>query len=215
MAQSCPACGTKAPYEGAKYCPECGTKLGEGAVSSKDRLVKSLAGERGPQLETDRLSFDPRKIPFGPARFEAAKTAEAARFVRLPDRPDDDEEAEPGPPWRILLISANRDLKPLGLEIRGEVIVGRKMPGSNPDLDLSPYGGVQLGVSRRHALLRPSKAELLVVDLVSSNGTYCNGSKLDAGMPRALKDLDVLSFGGVHFLYKVVNEPGDGAPPGR
>jgi len=76
-----------------------------------------------------------------------------------------------------------------------------------PDLDLTPYGAKSKGVSRLHARLRPELGALMLVDNSSSNGTFWNKIRLPANADQALKDGDVITFGRVNFLVKIVKPP--------
>jgi hypothetical protein len=64
------------------------------------------------------------------------------------------------------------------------------------DLDLAPYGGYQLGVSRKHAVFRKdAKGHVHLVDMGSRNGTFINGKKLDAYIPAPIVDGDLVRLG--------------------
>lgn len=57
-------------------------------------------------------------------------------------------------------------------------------------------------LSRRHAHLFLKGGELYVEDLGSTNGTFVNGARLDEHAV-ALREGDVLAFGGRHFVYRL------------
>ena len=98
--------------------------------------------------------------------------------------------------------------EPPALELCGDVLVGRAADGIRPDLDLTPYAGMELGVSRQHALLRPTTSRLLVLDMGSANGTYLNARALDEANPVAeVTDGDILSFGGLHLKVWIIEQP--------
>jgi pSer/pThr/pTyr-binding forkhead associated (FHA) protein len=61
--------------------------------------------------------------------------------------------------------------------------VGRADPAAGfvPELDLTPYGGLERGVSRRHATIQWVEDGIILVDRHSSNGTWLNGVRLVAG----------------------------------
>ena len=81
----------------------------------------------------------------------------------------------------------------------GDLVIGRRDPMKNvtPALDLSPYKGYQMGVSRRHALIRFEKQRLYLIDAGSRNGTYLNGHRLKADTPVSLRDGDQMAIGKV------------------
>jgi hypothetical protein len=115
--------------------------------------------------------------------------------------------------WRIVLYSSLPRHAPLGLEISDEIILGRADLAdldALPDVDLTRYDGQLLGVSRQHALLRPTSTDLLLVDMFSTNGTFCNAFRLAPGVIARLKDSDTISLGGLHFMLKIVQYPPGG-----
>ncbi len=79
--------------------------------------------------------------------------------------------------------------------------MGRLDPGSNiyPEVDLTTYGGVEQGVSRRHARIMRRQGSIFVEDLGSSNGTFVNGQKLNPYFPEALANGDYLRLGGLRI----------------
>ncbi|GIK27507.1 MAG: FHA domain-containing protein [Chloroflexi bacterium] len=75
---------------------------------------------------------------------------------------------------------------------------------ANPDVDLTPYGAFEKGVSRTHALMQRREHALMLQDLGSSNGTLVNGRRVAANQPRLIQDGDEIMFGQlaarVHFV---------------
>jgi len=65
------------------------------------------------------------------------------------------------------------------LQLDRELIVGRK-PESSQEffLDLTGLDAFNLGVSRRHAMIRRAESGFEVVDLGSTNGTWLNSERL-------------------------------------
>jgi pSer/pThr/pTyr-binding forkhead associated (FHA) protein len=78
-----------------------------------------------------------------------------------------------------------------------EMIVGREDPDTHeaPEIDLTPFGAQDKGVSRRHAAILRKEGSLHVVDLGSYNGTFLNGQRLIAEQPRVLRDGDDVRLG--------------------
>lgn len=72
---------------------------------------------------------------------------------------------------------------------------GKTVLGRSDDADLRL---IDEGVSRRHAALLVDGGRVILKDLGSSNGTYCNGIKVDAA--RELADGDKISVGGATIL---------------
>jgi hypothetical protein len=94
--------------------------------------------------------------------------------------------------WWLELRPDQSDMKPLRFEIVGDVVVGRS---ASVDINLENFDAMRYGISRRHALLRPSSKALYLLDLGSTNGTHCNGIPMGQGIAMPLKDGSVLRFG--------------------
>jgi len=64
-----------------------------------------------------------------------------------------------------------------------------------PDVDLSPYGAYEGGVSRLHATISLAKEGITIMDLGSANGTRVNGKKIPPHQPMPLQHGDMISLG--------------------
>jgi hypothetical protein len=73
-----------------------------------------------------------------------------------------------------------------------------------PDIDLSPYGALDKGVSRVHAAIMRNEDTLTLVDMGSANGTHLNGQRLVPDQPRILRDGDEIRLGKLvaHIYFK-------------
>ena len=120
------------------------------------------------------------------------------------------------PRWRIELVEIGPGVEPLGLDILGEMVIGRgkSEPNAVIDLDMRPYGGADLGVSRRHAMLKPTTEHLYLVDMGSTNGTTHNGTRVAPGTVRPLEDNDKVALGRLTFTVRIIDNPeiGDDFP---
>ncbi|MFP4321354.1 MAG: ATP-binding protein [Anaerolineales bacterium] len=106
------------------------------------------------------------------------------------------EDAAPDAPgWRIRLMPAYDPACSLALEVCGEVTLGRGEFGADFVPLLSYEDAEQLGVSRRHILLRSDDNHLYVLDAGSTNGTWLNGASIGFHTPYALTDGDHLMVG--------------------
>src|SRR5689334_17898466 len=73
--------------------------------------------------------------------------------------------------WRIRLDVSYDSRVSLGLDINGEVALGRIH--ENGQVDLSQVADAEyMGVSRSHALLHPTENKLYILDRGSTNGTW-------------------------------------------
>jgi hypothetical protein len=66
---------------------------------------------------------------------------------------------------------------------------------AEPDIDLSPFGADEMGVSRRHVKIQYKSPLFYVTDLGSSNGTWLNGRRLVPNSGRPLRNGDELRLG--------------------
>jgi len=97
-----------------------------------------------------------------------------------------------------LRLEIEGNAEPVILTPKAEAILGRRDPatGAMPDVDLTPFAGYRMGVSRRHAAIRRDDDNTLNLwDLGSSNGTFLNGQRLNAHRPYRLHDGDELRLG--------------------
>jgi len=78
-----------------------------------------------------------------------------------------------------------------------EINIGRLDAASAtfPDVDLTNDGGLEKGVSRRHAKITRRGNEVLIEDLGSVNGTFVNGKRLTPYLPHPLHSGDELQLG--------------------
>lgn len=102
--------------------------------------------------------------------------------------------------WRIMLEIGGPSRGVLPLEIADDVVVGRGAEGDDaPTLDLTALDAFEQGVSRRHAMFRPTPNALYILDLGSSNGTFINGGLVGRGMAHALNQGDLITFGSMNM----------------
>ena len=105
------------------------------------------------------------------------------------------------------LILHIRDITaPIVLNPQAETSFGRIDPttGVAPDLDLTPFGAQDKGVSRMHAAILRDEDSVTLIDKGSANGTFLNGQQVTPGRPRLLRDGDEIRFGRLvcHIYFK-------------
>ncbi len=115
-------------------------------------------------------------------------------------QPNPDQHA-----WLIQLELAGNPEFSLSFSVRNEVVLGRG-EGENT-IDLTAFDAANLGVSRRHILLRPTLTNLFVIDLGSTNGTLRNGLPVGVNTPYPLANEDVLTLGRLPLILKVIKRP--------
>ncbi|MFW5692458.1 MAG: FHA domain-containing protein [Chloroflexota bacterium] len=97
---------------------------------------------------------------------------------------------------------------PLIFTVENEVIIGRRDPtmSGGPEIDLTPFGAYQMGISRRHAAFRLHNGRLELTDLGSRNGTVLNGRRLTAHQPEPVIDGDDLRMGKIAARVAILRE---------
>jgi hypothetical protein len=106
-----------------------------------------------------------------------------------------------GPRWRVELHSENATMLPLRLEIADAAVLGR---GHTADIPLDRYDNGTLGISRQHAMLRPSQRALFFFDLGSTNGTHHNGIPVGSGTAATLGLGDVIRLGRLTLTIRLL-----------
>jgi predicted amidophosphoribosyltransferase len=168
---TCPSCGTPAT-PGAAFCDNCGASL------------------------TGVAPAPPAAQPYPPPY-----PAPAAAPYPPPGAPAYPAPPAAGPPPRLVVQPSNISLPfPAG---KAEIIAGREDPVSNvfPEINLDPHGGDEGGVSRRHAKFTLRGGQWYVEDLNSTNFTFVNKQKLQAGQPHPVNNGDEVRFGRVTLTF--------------
>ncbi|MFZ4815286.1 MAG: FHA domain-containing protein [Phototrophicaceae bacterium] len=110
--------------------------------------------------------------------------------------------------WVIELNSPGM-LEPLQVRVSAPLIVGRRDPSSNlqVDIDLSSYRASERGVSRQHVKIYAEHDQLMVVDLGTANGSMVNDRRLLPNQPYPLGNDDQLHLGGLKLAVRIVAAP--------
>jgi hypothetical protein len=101
-----------------------------------------------------------------------------------------------GGPLRLHLRICNTG-RVVQIPLDKTIHLGRLDPGSDslPEVDFSQDGGLDKGVSRRHARILERAGHVVVEDLGSINGTAVNGKRLAPYLSEELHDGDQLQLG--------------------
>lgn len=169
--QICPNCG-HLNRPGILFCENCGTNL----MTGKQPAI----GTRDLQREQQTAAQDSVKL-LDTSETKAIDTAGSSTFTEN----------------MVLRVEIEGAATPMLVYPKQEIILGRRDPntGAMPDVDLTAYAGYRMGVSRRHAAIRFQERQLNVSDLGSSNGTFLNGTRLNAHRPYQLRDGDEIRLG--------------------
>jgi hypothetical protein len=140
-----------------KFCPVC---------KNKNELDATVCRHCGAALE------DPFLDP-------GAKTKTTDMPALVPGRIRGWSIQETKVPDNGLAVYVEGQPDPAYVDSKGEFVLGRRV-GTTSEifLDLSPWGGYHLGLSRRHAVIRRTKEGYEVLDLGSVNGTWLNDERL-------------------------------------
>ena len=163
-------------------CPYCEHEMLEGALFCEECGL-SLWGDLGEEASTRRLEEESDefsvKSGWGTATFQERNQ---------------------------VIIHIRETQEPVTIHPGDEFLIGRhdSASGVSPNLDMTPYGALDKGVSRIHAALRRGEDVLSIVDLDSANGTFLNGQRLAAHQPRLLRDGDEIRLGKLvfHIYFK-------------
>src|SRR5258708_4652566 len=164
-----------APQAGTEVCPSCGAinPAGEAFCSNCGSMLGAAAATSAPVLA---VSCGPVAAPVMPS----APTALNAK---------------------IIVESDNQEFDLSG---KDNILIGREDAVSNifPDVDLTPHGGEEGGVSRMHARIFVESGQYLLEDENSTNFTFLNRQKLAAKTPTQLHDDDEIKLGRVLLRFK-------------
>ena len=99
-------------------------------------------------------------------------------------------------PYRIGL--KNQPFKStLVFDLVDSITIGRESSSSDtvPHIDLQPYNALELGVSRRHAVLKREADRIYLIDNKSVNGVFLNEEALRRETPYPISDGDIIKLG--------------------
>ena len=113
-----------------------------------------------------------------------------------------------GAPWVVELQIHDTPLT-VRVSVNRQIVIGRSDVRASifPDLDLTPYDGLDKGVSRRHAAFIAEPDRLMLMDLGSTNGTFVNDQRLQAHRPYRLRHGDEVMIGRVRIDVTLVVVP--------
>lgn len=173
MQQKCPSCGHE-NRPGVVFCENCGTSLVNRSASAVQAASTKV--------------LDPGTVDM-PSEADVPKPEDSATFRGV----------ETFPEGGILRMEIEGSPEPIYLTFKNkEVVLGRRDPATGvlPDVDLAPFAGYRMGVSRRHSKIRlDDEGYLDILDLGSSNGTFLNGQRLHPNAPYRLNNHDKIMLG--------------------
>ena len=130
-----------------------------------------------------------------------ARTKTTDMPALVPERSRDRTLNEAAIPDIGIAVYIEDESDPAFVDSSGDFVIGRKVgTTSGVFLDLAPWGGYHLGLSRRHAAIRRTEHGYEVVDLGSVNGTLLNDERLVPHKPYSLPSGSRLRLGRMRLL---------------
>ncbi len=196
----CPNCG-KTYRPGVLVCPQCGIVLSN-RLKTKFREEPVTMSPTCPNCGQVHRRGDPVCRVCGATlnTFKAPLRDDTTDFTaELPDLSGNSEVCAKLSNIQVMQtpIFAEVDGLELMLPFTESVIIGRRSGRSGegqPDIDLTPFGALEKGVSRRHIEIKRKGTLVLVTDIGSANGTWLNGQRLIANGERLLHHGDELQL---------------------
>jgi len=160
-------------------CPTCNAEIVEGAL---------FCEECGTKME---------QVQSAPPEQEGGVRPEACEAVAPPEASLEGEHGKRA----IVLKDSGKEIT---LPEKDEITIGREDPISEvfPDVDLTPYGGDEGGVSRLHCRIVKNASGVVIEDMKSTNATFVNKKRLAPNTPHPLADGDEIRLGKVVLVYK-------------
>jgi predicted amidophosphoribosyltransferase len=215
--RTCPACGASVAQD-EDFCYACGADLRAPAAATPVAAPQSQPAPAPiaapPEPAAQGVSAAENECPACGAKVKPGdafcefcgaalvKEAPAVQPAPAAPAPAAAPTAPAAPQPRLVVVASGVEIP---LPAGQEVLVGREDPYSNvfPDVDLTPHGGEEGGVSRRHFKISLVGGQYLVEDLNSTNFTLLNRQRLQPGTPAKLADGDEIRAGRVRLIFRV------------
>lgn len=205
----CDVCGSD-NLEGAAYCEDCGAKLVVTAVppvsappvQAPPAVVAPPVAVSAPSGATVQCPSCGAENPAGEAYCVdcgANLSGGAAPSAPPPVVSAPPPVSAPAAACARLELASGGKRFDLDKEI---TTMGRKSPVEQiePDIDLTD-DDPESYVSRRHAQIRRDESTYLFEDVGSSNGSFINNTKVNAGVEHPLKSGDRVRLGKTEFIF--------------
>lgn len=185
-AAASPAASSPAPAAGMQTCPSCGAQNPAGEAFCSN-CGANMLGTPAP------AAVDATAAPAAPAAMPAPDVSAA------PVMP-----AATAAPALVARLIVEADNQEFDLSGKDNVTIGREDAVSNifPDVDLTPHGGEEGGVSRLHARIFVENGQYMLEDENSTNFTFLNRQRLAGKTPTPLHDNDEIKLGRVLLRFK-------------
>jgi len=201
--KSCPACGNE-NTDDVQYCEDCGRELPAEVETATD--VADVALESAEITDVEHEAEE--AVAEGAVSEEDAVVVDetqdsAEEFTDEVEAFEEDSEGHAGEARiidpHLVVVSTGEKI----LLTEQEAIIGREDPISSifPDIDTTPFGGLEGGVSRKHARVYEKDGSYYIEDLNSTNYTLINKQKVDPSSSQPLAAGDEIRLGRVALLF--------------
>lgn len=223
---TCPACGEEV-LPGEAFCANCGASLAQPPIPPEP-VAEAVAPEAPATAEPEPVA----EVAVPEPAAEPELVGEAAPAEPVPEEaapavcPACGTEIESGDAFcsacgfalqaapvpapaaavvagpRLVVVASGAEIP---LAAGEEILIGREDPvsGLYPDVDLTPHGGEDGGVSRRHARIVVEGGNYSIEDLDSTNFTFVNKQKLTPKVRQQVHDGDEIRCGRVALVLRL------------
>ncbi|HLI09314.1 MAG TPA: FHA domain-containing protein [Ktedonobacteraceae bacterium] len=203
--------------EGAAFCDECGEPLTNVAPAADNFAAPTIAAPATNQAQGQGEAcpscgaINPPGEAFCSncgASLLGAPAQVAAPAPAVAPAPEAAPVAVAAAPTAPSALNARliveNDNQEFDLSGKDNVLIGREDAVSNifPDVDLTPHGGEEGGVSRMHARIFTDNGQYMIEDENSTNFTFLNRQRLAPKTPTPLHDNDEIKLGRVLLRFK-------------
>jgi FHA domain/Double zinc ribbon len=192
--------------DGSLFCDECGEPLASGAPVAAPAAAQDAGSQVCPSCGATSPAGELFCSNCGSPLGSAAPVAAAPAPAPAPDFTPASAAAPvataaPALTARLVVEADNQEFDLSG---KDTIVIGREDAVSNifPDVDLTPHGGEEGGVSRLHARIFVENGQYMLEDENSTNFTFLNRQKLTGKSPVALHDNDEIKLGRVLLRFK-------------
>ncbi len=190
--------------DGSLFCDECGEPLATSAPVSAPAPATGAGTQVCPSCNTVNPAGESFCSNCGTPLSGSTPAAAAAPTLPEPAPAISAAPAAAGAPALTARLIVEADNQEFDLSGKDNVLIGREDAVSNifPDVDLTPHGGEEGGVSRLHAHIFVENGQYMLEDENSTNFTFLNRQKLTGKSPVALHDNDEIKLGRVLLRFK-------------
>jgi len=190
----------------AEFCDRCGLESPVEAEVATDVTDASADAQEAVDIEqkeeVDVAAAEDVSVDVGAIGVEETDNSEeeytdeiAIPVEDVEEQADDIRTIEP----HLVVVSTGDKI----LLTKEEAIIGREDPISSifPDIDTTPFGGLEGGVSRKHARVYEKDGAYYIEDLNSTNYTLINKQKMVSSSSQQLVVGDEIRLGRVALLF--------------